>query len=73
MERIPLTFEHKGKQYKGELMPVAGRGSTQVWHLMINNYYYGALHCNDGKWIFHSTKMPEIADLLGEYVIAWYQ
>jgi hypothetical protein len=38
MERIPITFEHKGKQ-----------------------------------WIFHSNIMPEIGELLNEYVIAWYQ
>ncbi|MBC7826889.1 MAG: hypothetical protein H7122_04025 [Chitinophagaceae bacterium] len=72
MQRIPIIFEHKGKQYSGILLPVQGVGHSSVWHLMINNYYFGSLRYTD-RWIFDSNKMPEIADFLGDYVIAWYQ
>jgi hypothetical protein len=54
-------------------MPVMGVGRTSVWRLLINNYYYGALRYTDRGWIFDGNTMPEIGDLLGEYVIAWYQ
>lgn len=30
MDPIPVTIERKGKQYTGELTPVAGVGSTSV-------------------------------------------
>lgn len=53
-------------------MSVQGAGDNRVWHLMIDNYYFGRLRYTD-KWVFDSNTMPEIADLLGEYVIAWYQ
>lgn len=72
MERIPINFEHKGNQYTGELMPVSGVGNPNSWHLLIENRYVGNL-CYTDRWIFHSEKMPEIADLLGDYIIAWYQ
>lgn len=73
MERIPITFNHKGKQYSGFLCPVAGVGHPCVWHLMINNRYYGNLRSTDRGWIFDSEKMPEIGDFLGDYITAWYQ
>src|SRR5688572_29531188 len=41
MDKIPLTFEYKGKPYSGHFHTVAGAGSTQVRHLMIDNYYRG--------------------------------
>ena len=63
MERIPITFEHKGKQYSGLLMPVTGIGETHG-SLLIDNYYIGNLRYTD-RWIFDSNTMPEIADFLG--------
>ena len=68
----PQKVADKGKQYSGEFMHVMGAGDTQVWHLMIDNYYKARLRYTD-KWIFDSNTMPEIADLLGEYVVDWNQ
>jgi hypothetical protein len=73
MDKIPLSFELKGKQYSGVLSAVAGVGQSSAWHLLIDNYYYGQLMHTDRGWVFHSEKMPEIGDYLAEYVIAWYQ
>ena len=74
MDRIPITFEHKGKQYSGILSPVQGMGHPCVFHLLINNYYFGNLRYTDRcGWVFDSNTMPEIGDFLGDYIIAWYQ
>lgn len=73
MARIPVTFEHKGKQFKGELVPVHGMAQPCVWHLLIDNRYYGTLMHTQKGWIIHSEWMPELADFLGDYVTAWYQ
>ena len=72
-KEIPITFEHKGKTYTGELSPVAGMGHPSVWHLLIDKRYIGCLMHTKRGWVFHSEIMPEIAEFLGEYVTAWYE
>ena len=42
MEKVPITFEHEGKQYTGTLDAVHGAGSNN-YHLMIDNFYKGRL------------------------------
>lgn len=66
---IPATFTYQGKTYKGFLHPVHGAG-INVWHLMIDNFYYGRLRYHEG-WVFDSVKMEGIAETLGEIVVAW--
>lgn len=75
MQKIPVTFTHDSKEYKGTLDEVAGAaGST--WHLMIDNYYCGKLIHTD-KWIFHPNPkndwMKGKGEEFGEVVTAWYQ
>jgi hypothetical protein len=70
-ERIPITFEHKGIKYCGQLSQVHGAGQD-AWHLMVGGYFFGTLrYCNG--WVFDSIKMPEMADFLGDYITAWGQ
>jgi len=68
MQHIPVSFEYNGKQYQGQLQQVFG-GGAQVWHLMINKYYYGMLMYTD-KWVFHNPKneMKDLAEFFGEHV-----
>lgn len=66
---IPVTFTYQGKTYTGFLHPVHGAG-IHVWHLMINNFYYGRLRYQNG-WVFDSNKDWDIAETLGEIVVAW--
>jgi hypothetical protein len=67
-DKTPISFDYKGKHYEGKLQPVNGAG-TNVWHLSINNYYYGKLRYID-KWVFHSNsnEMNDLADLFGKHV-----
>jgi len=37
-----VSFEYRGNNYEGILRRVHGGGAT-VWHLMVNNFYYGRL------------------------------
>lgn len=73
MDPAPITFEYNGKTYKGSFDPVAGAGSTQRWHLMIDNYYKGLLHCVNERWVFHGNDFEGMGDHFGDYIIAWYQ
>ena len=51
---------------------VYGAGAG-VWHLMIDDYYYGRLRMTDGRWFFDGNKhgMEDLADYFGDYVTAW--
>jgi hypothetical protein len=68
MYGIPVSFDYKEKHYEGKLTSVHG-AVVNVWHLMINNYYYGRLMYTD-KWVSHSTsnEMRDLADLLSDTV-----
>lgn len=74
--KIPITFEHEGKHYKGTLEPVQGAGASQQWHLMIDNFYFGCLRINKAGWIFDTTpkneSMAGLADFFGEYIVLWH-
>lgn len=69
---IPVSFQFKGNRFAGELSSVHG-GGVHVYHLMIDNYYYGRLRYVHGEWVFDSNKGSEgwesLADLLGELVL----
>ena len=73
MDGIPVSFDYKEKHYEGKLSQVHGAGA-QVWHLMINNNYYGMLMYTD-KWVFHSNsgEMGDLAELFGNQVMLWYE
>jgi hypothetical protein len=73
MDNIPISFDYKEKHYDGYFQPVHGAGAN-VWHLIINNYYYGTLTYTD-KWVFNSNnnKMKELADFFGKQVSVSYE
>lgn len=76
MNNIPITFEYKGKEYKGFLSEVFGAGSAgNVWYLMINNYYHGQLHFINGEFKFFGNdgRFEDIANVFGEQVMLWYE
>ena len=65
----PVSFEYQGKKYIGILSKVSGAGTSAVWHLMVDNYYWGALSYTT-KWVFNSPKndMQDLAELFGQHV-----
>jgi len=73
--KIPVSFTHGGKEYHGALAPVYG-GGVHVYHLEINNYYFGRLRFANDRWMFDTNKLSEgwevLADYFGEIVIAWH-
>lgn len=75
MDKIPITFEYEGKEYKGTLDQVAG-AAGKTWHLMIDNFYWGKLRLNDNGWFFDATpkneSMTSMAYYFGEYITLWY-
>ena len=78
MERIPVNFDFNGKQYSGYLSQVTGTGETGMFHLSIDNYYYGQLRYSSfiNGWVFDTNKGSEgwekLAEYFGYVVTAWY-
>lgn len=75
MKDCPIKFHHNGKEYSGYFSPVNGAGSSSMFHLMIDGYYYGQLFYTD-TWKFYSNSEPQLSELedyFGEVVTAWGQ
>jgi len=72
-QKIPISFDYKGKHYDGTLEEVHGAGA-KVWHLTIDGYCCGQLMHID-KFVFHSNigKFKELADLFGNHIMLWYE
>ena len=66
----PVSFEYQGKKYIGMLSKVSGAGTSSVWHLMVNNYYWGTL-AYTGEWIFNNPKndMQQLAEFFAGHVV----
>jgi hypothetical protein len=76
MDKIPITFEYKGKSYQGTFEAVHGGGGANIWHLTIGNYYCGRLRLNDTEgWTFdeNSFGAKELTDYFAAVVMAWYE
>jgi hypothetical protein len=74
MNKIPVAFKLGGKEYSGTLDEVAGAGAD-VWHLMVDSYYWGRLRKAGEVWYFDESK-PAVSHLVDHFaavVIAWYQ
>jgi hypothetical protein len=70
MTKIPIAFDYQGKHYSGTLEQVAGAG-TDVYHLMIDKFYYGRLRKANGAWVFdpaNGSQMKELAGFFGARV-----
>ena len=70
---IPVSFDYKGKHYKGHFNEMLGATS---WHLMINNYFCGQLiYHKDYGFHFYSNKprFEDLSDYFGELIMLWYE
>jgi hypothetical protein len=74
MDKISVTFKLDGKEYSGTLDHVAGAGNS-VWHLMVDEFYWGRLRLSNGQWFFDESILGvgNQIDHFAATVIAWYQ
>lgn len=75
INKIPIQFEYEGKHYEGNFTSCFAAGGN-VWHLMIDNYFYGQLiHSEPFGWAFYNNEgsMKELSEYFGEYITLWYQ
>lgn len=77
-QSVLIQFEYQEKQYSGYFSAVATSEIVQYdhWHLMIDNYYRGALHYSGhaGCWLFDSPsgKFKEFESYFEAYMVGWF-
>ena len=61
MVSIPVTFNYNGKEYKGHFTQVLGAGSTAMFHLTVDGFYFGRLRYSEfaNGWVFDHTPNTE--------------
>lgn len=73
MVEIPISFDYKGKHYKGHFSEMTG---CTLWHLIIDKYFNGQLVYSKNfgfKFYSNSGEFMELSELFGEFIISWYQ
>lgn len=74
MTKVPITFRFQEKKYSGYFSLINGAGSSSLFHLMVDNYYFGQLWYTD-TWRFESNAFPDMRELAEEFgvvVMGWY-
>jgi hypothetical protein len=65
-----FTIEYEGKTIRGQFLILKYSFSVQI---LINKYFYGDLVCRGLDWEFENGKSNELANLIGDYVMAWLE
>jgi hypothetical protein len=69
---IPVQFQFNGDEVKGILSSVMGAGSTTVYHLEVDHFYWGRLRKANDQWAFDPTpktaELKEMAEYFGNAV-----
>ena len=72
--KIPFVFTLNDRTYSGHFNQVSGAGTNGMWHLIIDNYYYGQLFDTEHfGWKFGGNKLFEGApDFIAEVLMCSY-
>ena len=78
MDKAPISFKHRGKEFKAFFSEINGAGDTTVWYLDdVKGYYLGRLRLSHGEWVFDESrpadKLGELAQYFGDFITAWIQ
>jgi hypothetical protein len=73
LEKIPVSFEHNGSQFSGYLKPVDLNQPPLTYHVVLNESYIGTLNCTKEGWYIEGNGDHDLAELLGEYLMLWFQ
>jgi hypothetical protein len=75
-EPVPLSFEYKGKMYKGEAMPVMDTCSDGVCFeldIMLNDQQLGIIKKLKSGWKMDLLKDQKLINKIGEVILLWYE
>jgi hypothetical protein len=73
---IPLEFEVKGKQYKGEAVPIAETCTKDACYeaeIMLNDENIGIIRCAKSGWKMDLVKDQALIDAIGNSITLWFE
>jgi len=76
MKPLHILIEYKGKHLEGEALPVNSKqiqGVPLVHQLFIDGKDYGLIRCTKENWFADKIKDPELVNMIGSYIHAWYE
>jgi hypothetical protein len=75
-EPVPIEIEYKGKNYKGEGIPISQTCKEDVCYeleIVLNDENLGIIHCTDKGWKMKNVKDQGLVDAIGEEIALWYE
>ncbi|HEY1025814.1 MAG TPA: hypothetical protein VGE26_11660 [Sphingobacteriaceae bacterium] len=73
---VPLVIEHKGKEYKGEAIPIADTYHDGVYDMLdvtLNEEHLGLIRCTKSGWKMDSIKEKGLVNAIGEEIFLWFR
>jgi hypothetical protein len=75
-EPVPIEFEYKEKNYKGEGIPISQTCKEKVCYeldITLNDQSMGIIHCTDKGWRMKNIKDQGLVDAIGHEIALWYE
>lgn len=75
-EPVPVVFEYKGKEYKGEAIPVIDtcrEGACFELEVMLNDEQLGIIKKMKSGWKMDLVKDQKLVNMIGERILLWYE
>jgi hypothetical protein len=75
-EPVPIDIDYKGKNYKGEGIPISQTCKENVCYeleITLNDEPMGIIHCTDKGWKMKNVKDQGLVDAIGEEIALCYE
>ncbi|MEO5684865.1 MAG: hypothetical protein ABIQ88_19640 [Chitinophagaceae bacterium] len=65
-----VEFDHEGVHYIGRLTPEFKRGGNEPssWHTVLNDVFFGYLHCHNSQWEVSEQRPQQLVDTIGKLI-----
>ncbi|HEX6334186.1 MAG TPA: hypothetical protein VFZ78_08155 [Flavisolibacter sp.] len=74
MNDVPLSFDYNGKHITGVAVPLnEEKEIPTAFDLIIDKAFLGTLRCNPKGWMIDTEQDPQLIQVIGRYIHAWYE
>ena len=75
MQDVPLTIDFRGRQLHGFAVPLVR--STQerpaAFDIIMDKVFLGTLRLKEAGWKMDTEQDPDLVEVIGRYILAWYE
>lgn len=77
MDPIPIKIDFNGQEMTGDARPYPDSIKNEVpfkFNITLNNKFVGVLECTANGWEFENkNELKDLADIVGNYIVKWYE